>query len=132
MKIGELSRRTGISVRMLRYYEAEGLLVPARTGSGYRDYGPTEEKTVRRIRTLGSAGMTLDTIRQLLPCVRSDHPAFVPCSDLRRILTEQVDLLVSVRDHYRKNQPITDGQGPSVRPVGSEVVPSGWTVWRPS
>ena len=93
MKIGELSRRTGISVRMLRYYEAEGLLVPARTGSGYRDYGPTEEKTVRRIRTLGSAGMTLDTIRQLLPCVRSDHPAFVPCSDLRRILTEQVDLL---------------------------------------
>ena len=93
MKIGELSHRTGVSVRMLRYYEAEGLLAPARTGRGYRDYGPTEEETVRRIRSLGSAGMTLDIIRQLLPCVRTNHPAFVPCGELRRILTEQVDLL---------------------------------------
>ena len=31
MKIGELSRRTGVSVRMLRYYEGEGLLAPQRT-----------------------------------------------------------------------------------------------------
>ena len=53
MKIGELSRRTGVSVRMLRYYEGEGLLAPQRTGSGYRDYGPAEEETVRRIKMLG-------------------------------------------------------------------------------
>ncbi|TGS35810.1 MerR family DNA-binding transcriptional regulator, partial [Mesorhizobium sp. M8A.F.Ca.ET.182.01.1.1] len=31
MKIGELSRRTSVSIRMLRYYEAEGLLAPVRT-----------------------------------------------------------------------------------------------------
>ena len=63
MKIGELSRRTGVSVRMLRYYEAEGLLAPPRTDSGYRDYGPAEEETVRRIKMLGAAGMTLETIQ---------------------------------------------------------------------
>ena len=62
MKIGELSRRTGVSVRMLRYYEGEGLLAPQRTASGYRDYGPAEEKTVRRIKMLGAGGMTLETI----------------------------------------------------------------------
>ncbi len=67
MKIGELSRRTGVSVRMLRYYEGEGLLAPPRTDSGYRDYGPAEEETVRRIKMLGAAGMTLETIQQLLP-----------------------------------------------------------------
>lgn len=39
MRIGELARRTGVSERMLRYYEQEGLLRPARTTSGYRDYG---------------------------------------------------------------------------------------------
>jgi DNA-binding transcriptional MerR regulator len=47
---------------MLRYYEGEGLLAPLRTDSGYRDYGPAEEETVQRIKLLGSAGMTLETI----------------------------------------------------------------------
>ena len=86
MKIGELSRRTGVSVRMLRYYEGEGLLAPQRTDSGYRDYGPAEEETVLRIKMLGSAGMTLETIQRLLPCVKNNHPDFKPCDDLRRIL----------------------------------------------
>jgi DNA-binding transcriptional MerR regulator len=93
MKIGELARRTGVSVRMLRYYEAEGMLAPDRTGSGYRDYGPADETIVRRIKMLGAAGMTLETIRRLLPCVTSDDPAFKPCNDLRRILAEQVGLI---------------------------------------
>ena len=93
MKIGELSRRTGVSVRMLRYYEGEGLLAPKRTDSGYRDFGPVEEETVRRIKVLGSAGMTLKTIKQLLPCVKNNDPAFTPCNDLRRILAQQVGLI---------------------------------------
>ena len=93
MKIGELSRRTGVSVRMLRYYEAEGLLAPLRTGSGYRDYGAAEEQTVRRIKMLGAAGMTLETIQQLLPCVRNNDPEFTPCNNLRKILADQVSLI---------------------------------------
>ena len=93
MKIGELSRRTGVSVRMLRYYEGEGLLAPQRTDSGYRDYGPAEEETVRRIKMLGSAGMTLETIQRLLPCVTNNNPDFKPCNELRRILAQQVGLI---------------------------------------
>ncbi|SEN54604.1 MerR family transcriptional regulator [Bradyrhizobium sp. OK095] len=93
MKIGELSRRTGVSVRMLRYYEGEGLLAPQRTDAGYRDYGSEEEQTVRRIKMLGAAGMTLETIQRLLPCVRSNDPAFTPCNELRKILAQQVGLI---------------------------------------
>lgn len=93
MKIGELSRRTGVSVRMLRYYEAEGLLAPHRTESGYRDYGLPEEQTVRRIKMLGAAGMTLETIQQLLPCVKNNDPEFTPCNNLRKILAQQVSLI---------------------------------------
>jgi DNA-binding transcriptional MerR regulator len=78
---------------MLRYYEDEGLLAPQRTGSGYRDYGPAEEETVRRIKMLGSAGMKLETIQRLLPCVRNNDPAFTPCNELRRILAQQVGLI---------------------------------------
>ena len=40
--IGEASRRSGWSPRMLRYLEREGLVVPARTASGYRRYGIRE------------------------------------------------------------------------------------------
>jgi DNA-binding transcriptional MerR regulator len=84
MQIGELSKRTAVSVRMLRYYEDEGLLHPRRTSSGYREYGDAEEQTVRRIRLLGAAGLTLETIRQILPCVRNDRPEFEPCDEMRR------------------------------------------------
>jgi MerR family copper efflux transcriptional regulator len=42
MTIGETSRRTGWSPRMLRYLEQEGLVVPARSDSGYRRYGIRE------------------------------------------------------------------------------------------
>ncbi|MGO4714729.1 MerR family transcriptional regulator [Bradyrhizobium sp. 2TAF24] len=90
MKIGELSRRTGVSVRMLRYYETEGLLAPARTGAGYRDYDAAAEVTVRRIRLLGEAGLKLDAIRQLLPCLLSDKPEFTPCATLRAGLAREV------------------------------------------
>src|SRR3569832_670187 len=93
MKIGELARRTGVSIRMLRYYEAEGLLAPLRTAAGYRDYGPADEETVRRIKMLGAAGMTLETIQRLLPCVRNNDPAFTPCNELRRILAQQNGLI---------------------------------------
>jgi DNA-binding transcriptional MerR regulator len=88
-----LSRRSGVSVRMLRYYETEGLLAPARTGNGYRSYDEAAEVTLARIRLLSSAGLMLDSIRQLLPCVRSGHPAFTPCAELRATLRRQVELI---------------------------------------
>lgn len=105
MKIGELSRRTGVSVRMLRYYEDEELLAPQRTESGYRDYGPAEEETVRRIKMLGAAGITLETIQRLLPCVRNNDPTFTPCNELRRTLVQQVALIdqrLETLSHSRK------------------------------
>ena len=37
--------------------------------------------------------MTLETIKQLLPCVRNNDPAFTPCNELRRILAQQVGLI---------------------------------------
>jgi DNA-binding transcriptional MerR regulator len=84
VQIGELSRRTGISVRMLRYYEEEGVLRPARRESGYRDYGPAEEQLARRIRMLSEAGLKLDAIRTLLPCVLSDLPELDLCDEVQR------------------------------------------------
>lgn len=90
MKIGELSRRSGISVRMLRYYEQEGLLQPQRLESGYREYRDADEQLVLRIRMLGDAGLKLGAIRQLLPCVLSDRPDFEPCAEVLATLGREL------------------------------------------
>lgn len=50
MTIGEASRRSGWSPRMLRYLEQEGLVVPARSEAGYRRYG------IRELNQLNSLG----------------------------------------------------------------------------
>jgi DNA-binding transcriptional MerR regulator len=64
---------------MLRYYEAERLLQPARTPTGYRVYGEADVETVRRITMLNAAGLTLATIRGLLPCALPGLASFRPC-----------------------------------------------------
>jgi len=50
--IGEASARSGWSPRMLRYLEHTGLVVPARTGGGYRHYGVRELNQLRSLADL--------------------------------------------------------------------------------
>lgn len=66
MQIGELSARTGASVRMLRYYEEQGLLEPHRTASGYRIYAETDVDRVARIRCMLSAALPAGVVGQAL------------------------------------------------------------------
>ncbi|QBJ89090.1 MerR family transcriptional regulator [Streptomyces seoulensis] len=68
MLIGELSRRTGASERLLRYYERMELIHPERRANGYRDYDDRTVQTVRRIRALLAVGLPTRLIRQILPC----------------------------------------------------------------
>lgn len=69
MRIGELAARTGVSVRSLRYYEAQGLLTPQRTAAGQRVYGPHHESVVATIRDLLAAGFCSSVIGVLLPAL---------------------------------------------------------------
>ncbi|APA87960.1 MerR family transcriptional regulator [Paraburkholderia sprentiae WSM5005] len=93
MRIGELAGRVGVSERMLRYYEHEGLLKPKRTDSGYRDYGPEELDAAHRIRVLSAAGLKISSIRLLLPCVLGAKPVFHPCAEARSALRREVEKL---------------------------------------
>ncbi|RST11816.1 MerR family transcriptional regulator [Streptomyces sp. WAC05374] len=70
MRIGELSRRTGVSERSLRYYETQGLLTAERTPGGQRVYGDWAVDRVIRIQALYAAGLHSKRIAQLLPCMR--------------------------------------------------------------
>jgi DNA-binding transcriptional MerR regulator len=67
ISIGELSRRSGVNIETIRYYERIGMMPhPPRTASGRRVYGPTETGTLAFIRRARELGFTLDEIRALL------------------------------------------------------------------
>ncbi|NHB90400.1 MerR family transcriptional regulator [Photorhabdus tasmaniensis] len=69
MRISEFSQKTGISTRMIRYYEKRGLIKPNRTISGYRNFNSQDLVTIQIIQSLQKTGLTLDTIRILMPCI---------------------------------------------------------------
>lgn len=67
MKIGELGERCGVTAKTIRYYESIGLLdEPARTPSGYRDYGDAAVERLRFIRDAQATGLTLAEVASVL------------------------------------------------------------------
>ena len=78
MKIGELSRRTAVSERSLRYYEEQGLLEPERTPGGHRTYAEWAVDRVIHIQELYAAGLPSTQIRELLPCMRATTAVLRP------------------------------------------------------
>ncbi|GAA3863510.1 MerR family transcriptional regulator [Streptomyces sedi] len=104
MLIGELSRRTGVAARLLRYYEEQGLLRPGRDSGGYRVYGPDAPFVVARIRGMLAAGLTTDAIREMLPCVTDAGPGIEPCPEVLRTMTaylERMDADIAERRRRR-------------------------------
>ncbi|WP_411070595.1 MerR family transcriptional regulator [Streptomyces sp. cmx-4-25] len=69
MRIGQLARRSGVSVRALRYYEEQQLLESNRTPGGQRDYSDDALERVQLIQDLFAAGLSSRTVVELLPCV---------------------------------------------------------------
>jgi MerR family mercuric resistance operon transcriptional regulator len=66
-RIGALSRRTGVHVETIRYYERSGLLPsPARTAAGYRTYQAADAERLQFIRRTRDLGFSLDAVRRLL------------------------------------------------------------------
>ncbi len=67
LSIGELSARTGLPVRTIRFYSDAGVVPPAdRTGAGYRLYGPDALARLGLVRALRDLGVDLATIRRVL------------------------------------------------------------------
>jgi DNA-binding transcriptional MerR regulator len=107
MKIGELSQRTNVSTRLLRYYEEQGLLTPDRTANGYRDYAECHLDDVWQIRGLLSSGLPVRIIKQILPCL--DEPCELQAAEVtpemlasleqqRALMEDRVRCLTESRD----------------------------------
>ncbi|WP_370409953.1 HEAT repeat domain-containing protein [Streptomyces fradiae] len=89
MRIGEVARHSGVSARMLRHYEALGLVRPTgRSGTGYREYSDENIRRIFHIESLRSLGLSLRDVGRAL-----DDPGFAPAElveDLVRRTEERI------------------------------------------
>lgn len=108
MLISELARQSGISPRMLRYYEDQGLLRPVRRASGYREYRRVDQLRLMHIVTLQATGMTLEVIRRILPPLVAEAPLPQADSPLVAALREQRRQVVNAIQEQRRALRIID------------------------
>lgn len=88
MNIGEAAQRSGVSAKMVRHYEALGLLPPVvRTEAGYRQYGDKEVHTLRFIRRARDLGFGMAEIAELLKLWQNRRRA---SGDVKRIALAHV------------------------------------------
>lgn len=91
MNIGEAARASGVSAKMIRYYEATGLLrAAARRDNGYRDYGATDVHELRFIRRARALGFDTSEITELLSLWRDRTRA---SRDVHRVASDHIGTL---------------------------------------
>ena len=106
MRIGELSKRTGVPSRMLRYYEDQGLISPTRLDNGYRDYDDYLVDRVGKIRGLVDSGIPSRIIGDILPCLDQPQTIVVRNAEpgLRELLTRERDRMTEKIDFLANNR----------------------------
>ena len=103
LKIGEVSKRSGVGIEALRFYEKSGLLdKPSRTYGGYRVYGAEVLERLAFIKRAQALGFSLEEIGRVLDDARKGQS---PCDEVREIVRrrmEELDERLRELHRYRK------------------------------
>jgi DNA-binding transcriptional MerR regulator len=106
VRIGELSERTQVPARLLRYYEEQGLIYSRRLDNGYRDYDERVVERVHKVRGLLDAGIPTRIIRGMLPCLGQSEDIVVADPDprLREMLERERDRMTDKIEFLEDNR----------------------------
>ena len=103
LKIGDVSKRSGVGVEALRFYEHGGLLnKPARTHTGYRVYDEDVLERLSFIRRAQGLGLSLDEIKRIIDQIGA---GLNPCGEVREIVRRRVaelDERLREMERYRR------------------------------
>lgn len=106
MKIGELSRRSGVSARSLRYYEQHGLLSAQRESNGYREYDEAMVSRAEIIHLLFGMDFPRDVVKSVLACsvdVDIDGASHDVLADqLQKVRSELAERIEQLTDTHRQ------------------------------
>ncbi|AVH24101.1 HEAT repeat domain-containing protein [Nocardia cyriacigeorgica] len=98
MLIGEVSRRCGVSTRMLRHYDALGLVTPSvRTASGYREYSADDIRRLFHVECLRTLGLSLTEAKRAL-----DDPGFAPGDMVEQLVRRTRARIAAEQELLRK------------------------------
>jgi len=102
MKIGELSKKTDVSIDTVRYYEQRGLIPQAtRTLSGYRQYSGNDITRLNFIVQEKELGFTLEEIGQLL-AISSDGQTCSQVKTVAQAKAEEIEARIHKLTHMRQ------------------------------
>ena len=122
LKIGEVSRRSGVSVEALRFYEKGGLLnKPARTDSGYRVYGEDVLERLAFIRRAQDLGLSLDEIKRIIDRASSGIDTSDEVRELVRRRVKALDTRLREMQQYRRELKTTLDAWDRLKQVGGNV-----------
>lgn len=106
--IGEVSRRCGVSTRMLRHYDTLGLVKPTgRTSSGYREYSADDIRRLFHVESLRTLGLSLNEAKRAL-----DEPDFAP-ADLVGELMQHTRQRIAAEEELLTKLERVDASAPS-------------------
>jgi Cu(I)-responsive transcriptional regulator len=116
MNIGAAAQASGVSAKMIRYYESVGLIETARRSeSGYRTYGQDDVRTLQFIRHARLLGFALPEVTRLLGLWRDGERASADVKRLAVTHIEQIDRkiahLAAMRDTLRQLAERCPGDG---------------------
>ena len=104
LPIGDLARRTGLSVSAIRYYEGKGLIEPHRTGGNQRRFLRSDIRRLSFILIAQRLGLTLGEIEaQLIKLPHGRTPSARDWSAISRAIRDQLDARIAELERARDN-----------------------------
>lgn len=131
LDIAEVGRRTGLTPRALRFYEARGLVAPLRTAAGRRHYGPGELARLNAVVALKRAGFSLAEIARLTARRQPDLGRLVAARlavlDMRAAEIEAIRaLLRTVQSRIDRGEPVDVATLCSLIHTGGIMTQENW------